>query len=276
MSRRFRGSRDVTVDIYCLAASLYYAVTGERPAEGIARKLNNTPLIAPQQHNREMSTYVNQAILKGMELEAQDRPRSMGAWLLLLVVPRVVQPPSQSAPPLPRYRIIAPMVAQNRLTAPSPVPSDWWLPSPLPVKQPDVQSGRVNPKSGTVVVPWNWLLGALTGYVIAGFLLSVSSTPLWAWAVTVVWAVAWAVAVSAGALAWAFALAAAWLAALAWAGAWAGAWAVALVAALAVAEAANNLPESFNRSQAFLILFGFSAAGLGLGWLLRLLFYSAT
>jgi serine/threonine protein kinase len=36
----FQGSRDVTVDIYCLAASLYYAVTGQRPVEAIARKLN--------------------------------------------------------------------------------------------------------------------------------------------------------------------------------------------------------------------------------------------
>jgi hypothetical protein len=70
----FEGSRDVTVDVYCLAASLYFAVTGQRPAEAIGRKLNNTPLISPQRHNHELSDRVCQAILKGMELEAEDRP----------------------------------------------------------------------------------------------------------------------------------------------------------------------------------------------------------
>ena len=47
--QRYRGSRDPRVDIYCLAASLYYGITGQSPINSLARKLDNELLIAPQE-----------------------------------------------------------------------------------------------------------------------------------------------------------------------------------------------------------------------------------
>jgi serine/threonine-protein kinase len=44
-----RGSREPTVDVYCLAATLYYAVTGQFPTNSLARKLENIPLKPPKQ-----------------------------------------------------------------------------------------------------------------------------------------------------------------------------------------------------------------------------------
>lgn len=79
-----RGSREPTVDVYCLAATLYYAVTGQRPTTSLARKLDNTFLIPPKQINPSISDKLNQAILKGMALEAKDRPQTMQEWLVLL------------------------------------------------------------------------------------------------------------------------------------------------------------------------------------------------
>ena len=80
-----RGTRHPTVDIYTLAASLYYALTGERPTNSFDRKYDGIELKAPKQLVPSISNGLNQAILKGMALEAQDRPQSVQAWLQLLL-----------------------------------------------------------------------------------------------------------------------------------------------------------------------------------------------
>ena len=79
-----RGNREPTVDVYSLAASLYYAVTGKLPASSFNRKVYNDALIPPQEIVSSISNELNQAILKGMEVEAQDRPRSIQEWSVLL------------------------------------------------------------------------------------------------------------------------------------------------------------------------------------------------
>ncbi|MFM6090343.1 MAG: serine/threonine protein kinase, partial [Dolichospermum sp.] len=68
----FKGSRDPRVDIYCLAASLYYGVTGQYPTNSLARKVGRERLIPPQKIISGISKELNQAILKGMALEAKD------------------------------------------------------------------------------------------------------------------------------------------------------------------------------------------------------------
>ncbi|NET03456.1 MAG: protein kinase [Symploca sp. SIO2B6] len=79
-----KGSREKTVDVYSLAASLYYAVTGECATASLGRKMFDEELVPPQQLNPSISDRINQAILKGMALEPEDRPSSMGEWLGLL------------------------------------------------------------------------------------------------------------------------------------------------------------------------------------------------
>jgi serine/threonine-protein kinase len=78
------GNRQVTIDVYTLAASLYYAVTGKRPESSLDRKLYNKPLIPPNKYVIGISNELNRAILKGMNLEAEYRPQSMREWLNLL------------------------------------------------------------------------------------------------------------------------------------------------------------------------------------------------
>ncbi|PPJ64244.1 serine/threonine protein kinase [Cuspidothrix issatschenkoi] len=78
------GNRQVTIDVYTLAASLYYAVTGKRPESSLDRKLYNKPLISPNKYVVGISDGLNRAILKGMNLEAENRPQSMREWLKLL------------------------------------------------------------------------------------------------------------------------------------------------------------------------------------------------
>ena len=91
----YRGSkeREYTIDVYTLAATFYYAVTGKRPTPSMERKLNdNSVLIPPKQINSQLSEHINEAILEGMALEKEDRPQSMSAWLGLLETPQTPPP----------------------------------------------------------------------------------------------------------------------------------------------------------------------------------------
>jgi formylglycine-generating enzyme required for sulfatase activity/tRNA A-37 threonylcarbamoyl transferase component Bud32 len=84
-----QNSKTPQVDIYTLAASLYFLVTKEVPTECLARKYNNSELIEPKQLNSSLSETVNKAILKGMEVLPENRSRSMQEWLdLLVTVPK--------------------------------------------------------------------------------------------------------------------------------------------------------------------------------------------
>jgi len=87
---------DPSMDVYTLAASCYLAVTGVLPESAMNRKLYGRGLVAPRQHRGTLSQGLNQAILKGMELEAQNRP-SLSEWLRLLQPVPVVTAPTVPA-----------------------------------------------------------------------------------------------------------------------------------------------------------------------------------
>ncbi|OCR01831.1 hypothetical protein BCD67_04870 [Oscillatoriales cyanobacterium USR001] len=117
--QHFDGSREPSVDIYCLAASLYYTITGKKPTTALKRKVQGTALIPPKQHNSKISDYLNNAILQGLALEAKDRPQKMEDFLQLIqtkssinpspiptpqpaisTIPEIVSSPSPAAKPI--------------------------------------------------------------------------------------------------------------------------------------------------------------------------------
>ena len=127
-----QNSKTPQVDIYTLAASLYYLVTGNVPTECLARKYNNSELIEPKQLNPSVSEAVNKAILQGMEVYAKNRPSSMQEWLDLLVsVPQQKDKSKQRTikkeiPPtvVPvRERLVEPIVIQESFPKNTPLPS---------------------------------------------------------------------------------------------------------------------------------------------------------
>ncbi|MDJ0649198.1 MAG: serine/threonine-protein kinase [Xenococcaceae cyanobacterium MO_188.B19] len=85
-------SKTPQVDIYTLAASLYYLVTGKEPTPGIARKFSNQELQPPEELNSSLSDSISQAISRGMEVEPENRPDSIEKWLKLLLPPVAPQP----------------------------------------------------------------------------------------------------------------------------------------------------------------------------------------
>lgn len=252
--QRYKGSRDPRVDIYCLAASLYYGVTGQSPINSLARKLDDELLIAPQEIIVTISNELNQAILKGMALEAKDRPESMQIWLEMLNYNFSTQNAEQNSVN-PEIIIVSEsqnnsnveaninhveenntnvepdivnVKEENPTVTPPPSVGDSYK-KEVVYHQSTVEEKPIS-KKPAITIPWVSLTVLLLVYCIIGFILTVVYVPFWVWAVIVVVVVA-----VAGAGTWAMAMA--WAGAVAVAMTLAGAVAMTLAGALAVAGA---------------------------------------
>ena len=263
--QRYQGSRDPRVDIYCLAASLYYGVTGQKPTNSLARRLDDEPLIPPQELISSISKELNQAILNGMALEAKDRPQSMQSWLEMLSHKHQIPNVEEENP---------------TVTPPPPVKDTHKREDVYP--ESTIEKKPISNKPDRKV-PWVSLTILLLLYSLMGYILTANNAPflLWAVAVAVVGALALSWALS-GSESWAVSSAVSSAAAVASVVALGGVLAGVLVldrsSAGAVAEifacawACPKLEESFNKFHAFLIVTGTSNIGLGLGWIVYRLF----
>jgi eukaryotic-like serine/threonine-protein kinase len=70
-------------DVYSLAATLYFLLTGVTPISAIDRMMGEV-LTPANALNKSIQDSVNQAIIQGMLLDAKSRPQSMQEWLQLL------------------------------------------------------------------------------------------------------------------------------------------------------------------------------------------------
>lgn len=101
-------SRDPRVDIYCLGATLYFAITGEYPDSAYDRKIavqeGKDCLVEPQTIVPTLSDRINHAILSAMEMDPDDRPPTMQAWITLLTTDdgllSKIKPPTLESLPL--------------------------------------------------------------------------------------------------------------------------------------------------------------------------------
>jgi serine/threonine protein kinase len=111
-----QARRGAYSDVYGLAATLYFVLTGEIPKDVQIRAYNllryhSDPLEPPQRLNASISDRTNQAILHGMAVEAPDRPQSVSDWLNLLPdtsfsasAPRIfIQPNASATPQVPPF-----------------------------------------------------------------------------------------------------------------------------------------------------------------------------
>jgi serine/threonine-protein kinase len=143
------ASREPNVDVYSLAATFYYAITGKLPTPSMERRLDNRPLIPPQQFNRQLSRYINDAIILGMALEKENRPQSMSAWLQQLdLSPQPVEA---------KYR-------KENIHPPQDFPNI--------IQQPN--QNFLSEKEEKV--PWVALISAFASYGISGYVLGVTSS----------------------------------------------------------------------------------------------------
>ncbi len=83
--------RTPATDVYGLAATLYALLTAQVPLASILRE--RRPMPAPRDLQPQLSIAVNQAIMRGMAVEARYRPSGISEWLALLPTPSDDLPP---------------------------------------------------------------------------------------------------------------------------------------------------------------------------------------
>ncbi|MBD2090118.1 protein kinase [Microcoleus sp. FACHB-1515] len=156
--------RTPATDVYGLAATLYTLLTAQVPVASILR--SRQPMPAPRDLRPELSAATNQAVMRGMAVEAKYRPQSIAEWLLLL-------PDGATAPDfqtLPPAQITAPpATAATVAVAPrapkQPAPSRHQPEATTPVAAPPRKVATIPP--ATAATPWR-TLGILGLVAIAG------------------------------------------------------------------------------------------------------------
>lgn len=76
--------RTPATDVYGLAATLYTLLTAQVPMPALLRDREKMP--SPRELQPHLSTAVNQAVMRGMAVDARFRPTNVGEWLNLLPV----------------------------------------------------------------------------------------------------------------------------------------------------------------------------------------------
>ncbi|MFM6183781.1 MAG: serine/threonine protein kinase [Dolichospermum sp.] len=293
----FKGSRDPRVDIYCLAASLYYGVTGQYPTNSLARKVGRERLIPPQKIISGISKELNQAILKGMALEAKDRPESMQVWLEMLnyksQIPNEKRKVSNVILNIVSVRknivnVIIKFINRDKNIVNVTIKivnAGTNIVNAVLIRNTDKSKVVYPDRKPARTIPWVSLTILLLTYCIIGYSLTAVSAVAMAWAVAVAmttaaavdqdmtWAVVGAVTATAtvvGAVAMAVA-ATAGVAVFTLAVVVGGiAMSVAVPVLVVKAIVGDKLEKSFSKFHTFLILAGTCNVGLGLGWIVYL------
>ncbi len=78
-----RGKQGPYTDVYSAAACFYAAITGYLPPEALER-MEEDELVAPSSRGVKLPAYLEDAILKGLEVKAEDRYQSAEEFLLAI------------------------------------------------------------------------------------------------------------------------------------------------------------------------------------------------
>ena len=204
-----KGSREPNVDVYCLAATFYFILTGQRPTNSLDRKLNNTRLIPPREIIPSVSKEFDRAIFKGMALEAEDRTQNMKKWLKILIPATPVIPPylaetkssknfHSDLEPVEKdlaefiRKIFEEQIIYSSESPPSHVPdsltesinielvarSKFYKAPQLPTKKTELLRKDVTTKRK---IPWGGLVAIAITYAIVNFLLASLEMDLYFW-----------------------------------------------------------------------------------------------
>jgi serine/threonine protein kinase len=128
--------RTPATDIYGLAATLYALLTAEVPIASILR--DRQPMPSPRDLQPHLSAAVNQAVMRGMAVEARYRPGTVADWLAML--PGETGRSSVSGNV--QGGVVAPHVDGNPSTMATVAVSPRYAPPPIPVSTAETVAPR--------------------------------------------------------------------------------------------------------------------------------------
>ncbi len=222
------------------------------------RRLDNRPLIPPQQFNRQLSGHINDAIVLGMALEKENRPQSMSVWLQQL--------DSSPSPVAYKYRqevINSSQVSRKEITGISLNPNWHWS---MGIFLQFVLFGILSYIFNKVSMPsWVPVLSVTFGIMLPLALVWFGGLTVKFWMIAVetfvifivgIWSLSW----SGQAGHWVFALVL-----------WVCVWTLNFMVIAGLADGWIQLEKRFSPFHRFLILNGINFGGLGGGFWLFLL-----
>lgn len=115
--------RTPATDVYGLAATLYALLTAQVPIASILR--DRQPMPSPKDWRPDLSAAINQAVLRGMALEAEYRPATIPEWLALLPTPQTSEP--ESPTPSATIAVNPATPASQMIQSPATVSRPWLL-----------------------------------------------------------------------------------------------------------------------------------------------------
>ena len=110
--------RTPATDVYGLAATLYAVLTARVPVAASLR--DRVPMPAPRDLQPQLSVAINQAVMRGMAVEARFRPATVADWLSLLPAPQSLSPATGQSGSIPKHTVATiPVIPQhNKPVAP--------------------------------------------------------------------------------------------------------------------------------------------------------------
>lgn len=94
-----KEKRTPATDVYGLAATLYALLTAKVPTPAVLR--DRQPMPEPRELQPQLSASVNQAVMRGMAVEAHHRPASIDEWLFMLTTSQSENPTVATVPFVP-------------------------------------------------------------------------------------------------------------------------------------------------------------------------------
>ncbi len=146
-----RGRQGPFTDVYAMAATYYYAITGKVPPDSIER-MDEDELIPPTTLGVKMSEKAEDALLKGLEVSASERYQSTGELASgLAAQPVRVKVVARAANGVSEHRVEQPLPQPVSVanTAPAPQPESESQPeseeaAPEPASEVDSSPGPEN------------------------------------------------------------------------------------------------------------------------------------
>ena len=138
-----RGRQGPFTDVYAMAATYYYAITGKIPPDSIER-MDEDELIPPTTLGVKMSEKAEDALLKGLEVSASERYQSTGELASgLAAQPVRVKVVARPANGVSEHRVEQPL--------PQPVSVANTAPAPYPESEPQPESEEAAPEPASEV-----------------------------------------------------------------------------------------------------------------------------
>ena len=113
-----RGRQGAFTDVYAMAATYYYAVTGKTPPDALQR-MEEDELVSPSLFGAKLSPNVEEALMKALELQPADRYQTMGKFA------RAIQGEAATVPtpvPIKPQPIVQPEpIKKEALKKPEPI-----------------------------------------------------------------------------------------------------------------------------------------------------------